>query len=254
MRVIVLAVALIWTAATAAAQEVAAGISRDTIEITSNFTGTDIVVFGAIEKAVGEDAAATSVRDIVVVIRSDKPFAMTVRKKERIGPIWANRMTRQYAGVPGFYFVASTKPLPKIAADGVLEEFELGLGHVAIGPAPGAIGGPREFREAIIRAKQRAELYSEHPGGVIFLSDTLFRTTAALPANVPAGNLKILVYAFSGGQVISSNSMTLFIDKTGIERRLSNFAFEQPWLYGIAAVFLSAFAGFLSSLAFRERD
>lgn len=254
MRALVVLAALIWAAGTAGAQDLAAGISRDTIEITSNFTGTDVVVFGAIEKGLGEDVPASPVQDVVVVIRSDKPYMMTVRKKERMGPLWVNRTTREFAGVPGFYFVASTKALSKIADEAVLEEFELGLAHVAIGPAPGTIGGPREYREAIIRAKQRAALYSENPGGVIFLSDTLFRTTAALPANVPAGNLKVVVYAFSGGQVVSSNSMTLFIGKTGIERQLSSFAFGEPWLYGIAAVFLSAFAGFLASVAFRERD
>jgi hypothetical protein len=47
--------------------------------------------------------------------------------------------------------------------------------------------------------------------------------------------------------------MTLFIDKTGIERRLSDFARYEPTLYGIVAVLLSALAGFLASLAFRQR-
>jgi hypothetical protein len=41
--------------------------------------------------------------------------------------------------------------------------------------------------------------------------------------------------------------MTLYIDKTGIERRLSDLAHYEPWLYGLAAVFLSAFAGFVAA-------
>jgi hypothetical protein len=47
--------------------------------------------------------------------------------------------------------------------------------------------------------------------------------------------------------------MPLFIDKTGIERRLSDFARYEPALYGVVAVFLSALAGFLASLVFRQR-
>ena len=237
----------------ARADDLAAGISRDSIEITSSFTGTDVVVFGAIENDSGESLPANEPRDVVVVIRSDKPYTATVRRKERVGPIWVNNEMQTFAGVPGFYFMASTRPLAAIAKSDVLDQLELGLGHLALGPAPGTIGGPKNFREAIIRNKVRDEVYSEHEGGVSFLSGSLFRTTVALPANVPAGNLKVLVYVFSQGQVSSSNSMTLFIDKTGVERRLSDFAHLQPVIYGFAAVFLSALAGFLASLAFRER-
>ena len=237
----------------ARAEDLAAGISRDKIEINSNFTGTDVVVFGAIENELGEALPATEMRDVVVVIRSDRPYTVTVRKKERVGPIYVNRDMRRFADVPGFYFLSSTRPLKDIAAREVLDQFELGLDHIALGPAPGSIGGPRDFRQAIVRTKQRQELYSQHEGGVSFLSGSLFRTTVALPPNVPAGNLKVLVYVFSRGEVTSSNSLTLFVDKTGIERRLSELSRHQPALYGLAAVLLSALAGFLAYLAFRER-
>lgn len=239
---------------TACAEDLAAGISRDKIEITSNFTGADVVVFGAIENESGEALAATETRDVVVVIRSDKPYIVTVRKKEQAGPIWVNRDTERFAGVPGFYFLAATRPLKDIAGAEVLEQFELGLDRIALGPAPGSIGGSRAFRDALLRRKAQQDLYSQHEGGVSFLSGSLFRTTVALPPNVPAGNLKVLVYAFSNRQLTSSSSMTLFIDKTGIERRLSEFARYQPALYGLVAVIFSALAGFLASLAFRERN
>ena len=250
--VLCLALASVLVAA-AQAEELAAGISRDTIEITSSFTGADVVTFGAIEPEPGEALTPGRARDVAVVIRSVEPAEAIVRKKERVGPIWVNRDMREFAGVPSFYFVASTRPLKDMARADVVEQFEIGLDHIQFG-APGSIGAPKAYREAVVRAMKRANLYSEHPGGVSFLSQTLFRTTAALPANVPAGNLKVVVYLFANGQVVSSNSLTLFIDKTGIERRLSNFAFQLPWLYGIAAVALSIMAGFLSSLAFRERD
>jgi uncharacterized protein (TIGR02186 family) len=255
MRRILVALGLVamFVAGSARAEDLAAGISRDKIEITSNFTGTDIVVFGAIETDEGTALPATEVRDVVVVIRSDKPYIVTVRKKDRVGPIFMNREERRFAGVPGFYFLSSTRPLREIAADDVLDQFELGLDRIVLGPAPGAVGGPRAFREAILRTKIRQDVYAQHEGAVSFLSGSLFRTTVALPPNVPAGNLKVIVYAFSQGQVTSSSSMTLFIDKSGIERRLSEFARYEPTLYGIVAVLLSGLAGFLASLVFRQR-
>ena len=237
----------------AQAEDLAAGISRDKIEITSNFTGADVVVFGAIETEEGEMLPATEQRDIVVIVRSEKPYIVTVRKKERLGPIWMNRDSRSFADVPGFYFLASTRPLSDIASDEVRQQFELGLDHIALGPAPGSIGGPRVFREALLRAKATQGLYSQNEGAVSFLSGSLFRTTVALPPNVPAGNLKVIVYSFADRQVTSSSTITLFIDKGGIERRLSEFAHYEPFFYGVLAVLLSGLAGFLASLPFRQR-
>ena len=144
----------------ARAEDLAAGISRDKIEITSSFTGTDVVVFGAIETDEGTALPATEVRDVVVVIRSDKPYFVTVRKKERVGPIWMNREERSFAGVPGFYFLSSTRPLREIAAADVLDQFELGLDRIALGPAPGSVGGPRAFLEAFFRTKIRQVVYA----------------------------------------------------------------------------------------------
>jgi uncharacterized protein (TIGR02186 family) len=242
----------IWFAGAARAEDLAAGISRDKIEITSNFTGTEVVVFGTIEDDLGRSLPATEMRDVVVVIRSEKPYVVTVRKKERVGPIWVNRDMRQFAGVPGFYFLSSTRPLKDIARANVLEQFELGLERIALGPAPGSIGGPKAFREAIVRQKKESRLYSQYEGGVSFLSGSLFRSTVALPPNVPAGNLKVQVFVFARGEVTSTNTMTLYIDKSGIERELSEFAVNEPALYGLAAVVLAALAGFAAYFAFRE--
>jgi hypothetical protein len=47
--------------------------------------------------------------------------------------------------------------------------------------------------------------------------------------------------------------MTLFIDKSGIERQLTEFAQMAPIAYGLAVVFISVLAGFLASVAFRDR-
>lgn len=254
MRRVLIALVVLATAQAAAAQDVPSGISRDTVDITSSFTGTDVVTFGAIESVPGEPIAPSSARDIVVVVRSADVTEASVRKKERVGPIWVNREVRRFSGVPGFYFVASTRPLKDIASSDLLDEHGIGLDHIPIGPAPSTVGGPKEFRDAIVRAKRRENLYSENPGGVTLMTPTLFRTTTALPANIPAGNLKVSVYLFANGQIVNSSGNVLYIEKTGIERRLSVLALKWPWVYGVAAVALSVLAGFLSSLAFRERD
>jgi hypothetical protein len=48
--------------------------------------------------------------------------------------------------------------------------------------------------------------------------------------------------------------MTLFIDKTGIERQLSEFAQYWPALYGLVAVLFSMTAGLAAFFAFSTRN
>src|SRR5206468_1870341 len=101
---IVLAVAFL--CGQARAQELVSGLSTDLIQITSNFNGTDIVLFGAIEI---DQSAIAKDQDLVIVIRGP-PVDMTVRRKERVFGLWINRRQVQLSGMPGYYFLASTRP------------------------------------------------------------------------------------------------------------------------------------------------
>ena len=52
--------------------------------------------------------------------------------------------------------------------------------------------------------------------------------------------------------VRSAQSTPLFIDQTGLERRLYNFAHNQGFDYGLATVLMAIAMGWLSSLLFRR--
>ncbi|MBN9592219.1 MAG: TIGR02186 family protein, partial [Alphaproteobacteria bacterium] len=93
-------------------EDLVSGLSQDVIQITSNYTGTDIVVFGAIEN---RSVLAPNPADIVVLVRGPD-VDMTVRKKERVAGIWLNNHGVVMEGVPAFYFLASTRPLNEIAS------------------------------------------------------------------------------------------------------------------------------------------
>jgi uncharacterized protein (TIGR02186 family) len=237
----------------ARAEELAAGLSKDDIKISSSFTGTDLVLFGAIEGEGGASIATVQDHDIVVVVRGPGTV-VTVRRKERLGPIWINRDQRRFVGVPGFYFVASTKPLNEIGDAATLDRYHLGLSHLDFNPPAGSVMPPLEYRGAIVRAKSKSELYSEHSGGVQFISGSLFRTTIALPSNLPSGTYDVNVYLFRRHEIVTAFSTPLRIGKTGVERLLFKFANDLPWVYGLVAVLLAAFAGWASAVVFRQRQ
>jgi uncharacterized protein (TIGR02186 family) len=252
MRILATLVVALLFAPPARSEELAAGLSKDDIKISSSFTGTDLVLFGAIES---EGAAIGTVndRDVVVVVRGPNT-GVIVRRKERLGPIWINRDQRNFVGVPGFYFVASTRPLKDIGDAATLDRYHLGLAHLDFNPPRGTVMPPADYREAVLRAKSRGELYSEHAGGVQFLSGSLFRTTIALPSNLPSGTYDVNVYLFRKREIVNAFSTPLRIGKSGLERWLFKFATDYPWAYGLVAVALATLAGWVSALIFRQRQ
>jgi uncharacterized protein (TIGR02186 family) len=229
----------------ASAEDLVSGISQDTIQITSNYTGTDIVVFGAIERAQGAQG-----RGIIVVVRGpDEP--MTVRRRDRVAGVWVNRDAAQFEGLPAYYYLASTEPVTRIAPAETLRRYGIGLQSLT----PSAIGShhdPEPFRQAAIRYHQRSGLYAENPGSIDFLSETLFRTRVPVPAGVTRGQYNVEVYLFRGGEVVSAQSTPLFVDATGLERRLFNMAHNAPFFYGLACVFMAMLLGWISSVLFRR--
>jgi uncharacterized protein (TIGR02186 family) len=243
--------AILFAALPASAADLVSGLSTDLIQITSNFTGADIVLFGAIEPV--EDLGPSGDQDLVVVIRGPA-LDMTVRRKERILGVWVNREQIAFTGLPGYYFLASTRPLDDIASVPTQERFRLGTANLQYVTGPGI--DPIEadaFRAAAIRDRKRERLYWESPTGIEFLSRTLFRARVPVPASVPPGLYNAEVYLFQGGTVVSAQSTPLFIDKTGFERRLYDFAYQRSLAYGITAVLMAVVLGWIASLAFRQR-
>ena len=248
MRILLVMMGLMLLACRGAhAEELAAGISRDKIEINSRFTGTEVAIFGSVEPAIGEVVQGNRSRDIIIVVRSDRSSRALVRRKEPVGPLWVNRDVLSFAEVPEFYLLA------EIAEPSVLQQFQLGVAQLDTGPSFGVALDAAAFRQAFLQARVADQLYSQHEGAVTFMSPTLFRTTLALPPNVPSGNLRVTVYAFRNGQITSSSSMTLFIDKTGIERALSDFSQREPLLYGLSALVVAVMAGLLAAAVFQNR-
>lgn len=246
MKRLVLAAALLFSFP-ARAEDLVSGISQDIIQITSNYTGTDIVVFGAIERAQNAQGRA-----IVVVVRGpDQP--LTMRRRDRIAGVWVNSDAARFEGLPAYYYLASTQPINQIAPPQALARYGVGIPYLS----PSKIGShhdPRPFLDAAKRHLQRAGLYTESPGSIDFLSETLFRTRVPVPAGVTRGQYNVEVYLFRDGEVVSAQSTPLFVDATGLERRLFNMAHNSAFTYGLACVLMSMLLGWISYVLFRRPE
>ncbi len=218
------------------------GLTTNRIQITSRFTGEKLVLFGAIPAG----------GDIVVVVRGEGQ-EIIVRRKERHLGIWVNGPSARFEDVPGFYAVASTRPLENIASRRTLKRMGALIDDLEFSTL--ALGDKAErdaFRKAVIRIKMRKGLYRRQPGTIRFLGSALFRTEIAFPANVPIGNYTVEAFHLTGGRIANATTMPIFIKKTGIERGIYDIANRFPLLYGILAVTIAAAAGWGAGVYFRR--
>lgn len=80
----------------------------------------------------------------------------------------------------------------------------------------------------------------------------MFRTTVALPANIPVGTYKVKSFLMQQGTLLSRTEATLHVAKTGFEQVTYNLAQKMPVAYGLLAVFLAIFTGWLASVIFKK--
>jgi len=239
-------VILLFAAPASAEENLTSGLSQDSVEITSNYAGTDIVVFGAVE-----NPSDNAIGDVVVIVRGPDTH-MTVRRKDRIAGIWIND-ARARLVLPSYYFVSATRPLSDIAPRETLNRYEIGLANLHA-DTEASDGDPAPYVAALIRTQTRAGLYRENASGVEMLSRTLFRVRVPVSAAVAPGSYNVEVYLFRDGAVASAQSWPLFIDQTGFERRLFEFAHGWPLFYGVSTVLMAILLGWGSTFFFRRRS
>lgn len=239
-----LALILLLPAGRAAAQELVADLSSHLVAITAGFTGTEVLLFGAIE---GEG-------DVVVVVTGPTQEVI-VRRKDKLLGIWLNARSVGFTGVPSFYATASSRPLGEIANEAVRARLEIGTGNLRLPLSGGQSVTPADeadFRAALIRRKQARGLYPATVGQVGFVGRTLFRTRLFLPSNVPTGNYTVTVYLIREQEVVSAQTTPLLVSKAGFGADVYEFAHNQSAAYGAIAVIIAVMAGWLASLIFRK--
>jgi uncharacterized protein (TIGR02186 family) len=240
---------------------VSAALTDTRVEVTSGFRGARIVLYGA----VFDPAARPS--DVVVIVRGPEQ-PIRIARKTRIAGLWLNSRPVVFRGAPGFYMTASTRPLDEVAGFGALRRMGAGVDHLAIN-APfeqrvetrygvrdmvvSRLGADYlDWRRAVVRLKERADLYAADDRGVRFVDRGLFRAEIKLPVDAPIGAYQAEIVLFQAGEPVSKKTLALSVEKAGLERRLYLFAHQRPWTYGLASVLIALCAGWAASAVFRR--
>lgn len=233
----------------ARAEEVVAGLSQARVSITTDFSGSEILVFGAVkrEAPIPDDAP---LHVIITVTGPDHP--VTVRKKDRKFGIWVNTQAAAITAAPSFYAVATTGPLKDILTEteDVRHKISIERSIRAVG-VPTSVDEPEAFIAALIRIRSQSKLYQIREDSVRLDENTLFRTGIALPANLTEGDYIARIFLTRGGQVIDRYDTVIGVRKVGLERFLFNLAHDLPLVYGLMSLAIAILSGWGASAIFR---
>jgi uncharacterized protein (TIGR02186 family) len=240
---------------------VSAALTDTNIEVTSDFRGARIVLYGAIFDP------QRAPHDVVVVVRGPEEPVNIVRKM-RIAGLWLNTPPEVFRGAPGYYMAASNRPLAEVTGFANRRRLRLGVDNIPLEQeaqrtetrygVPGVVVSPLEedyfeFRQAVVRLKQREGLYAADSDAVRFVDNGLFRADIALPAAAPTGRYEADIHLFREGRPVAVRTRTLTVEKVGLERLLYVLAHERPWTYGVVSSLFALAAGWTASAVFRRR-
>lgn len=223
-------------------------VSQHEIQVRQGFTGTELLLFGAILEPDGSRAGRDF--DIVVVLKGPTQ-AIRLREKQKILGVWVNAESTAFRSAPSFFAVSSSKPVDAIVDERTAAIYELGLDFLQLSPS-GSIDPEEQqrFTAGLVGLREREGLFKQDPGGVTISEQVLYQARIALPSNVQTGRYTAETFAITRGRVIASAIAEVEVKKVGFERLVADFAEQSSFLYGLLAVALSLLTGWLAGRLF----
>ncbi len=245
-KLLLLLLSLLAAPARAPAQEspLVADISDREIEVSTGFTGADLLVFGATDAPIGPGGD-----EILVVVRGPTRPVVVRRKVRALGVMWVNGPAARFSGVPGFYAIAGTRPAWQILPEA--ERQNNGLGLDALPLVSTGARNP-QFRAALLDLERESGRWLEDAARVEIGANRLFNVRVPLPAAVPTGEYRVEVLLVRSRRIHARQEMEFRVDRVGVADRIATVAQAQPLVYGVVCVLLAAFAGWFGSVLFRR--
>lgn len=221
----------------------AAELSLRRIEVTTAFTGGEILVFGATERLIGAQG------DALVVLATGPMTSMVVRQKVQLLGLWVNGPSARFNRVPTYWALAASAPVTELLDS--VERTDLRLGLDLLPLVQLGARGP-QFRSALAELKQDAGLWVDQVRPVEVSGGRLFHVRLPLPATVATGTYQVQVMLVRDRRVVARQELRLDVVRSGTAAWIADVAREQPVLYGLACIMLAGIAGWLGSVLFRR--
>ena len=152
MRIVAALTCVLSLSGTAVAQdELVTELAQHHVDITAQFTGEKVLIFGAVSHP----------GDIVIKVSS--PIEKeAISHKAKYGPFWLTSGKFTVDGAPGLLFLLSTRPIGELLSPAERERYGLSLKSSLSGAQPvGVSADVPDWRSSFLRLKQKADHYLE---------------------------------------------------------------------------------------------
>lgn len=230
-------------------ERVIAGLSQTQVSITTGFSGSEIFIYGAVQR----NAPVPKAWPLDIIVAVTGPLEpVTVRKKEHRFGIWINGPGVKVDAAPSFYALSTTGPFEEVISYTDALRYKIGLQNLVR-----YIGKPSDtvykagFPQALVRLRHEAGTYFEQIGGVKVSDETLFETRIRLPANLVEGDYEARILLLREKKVLDEFDSSIEVRRVGLERWIYNMAEHQSATYGLLSILIALGAGWLASTFFR---
>ena len=220
------------------ASPIISGISTNEINIDTNFQGAKILLFGA----KGDSG------NIVIAVRGPKKNFL-ITKKERFLGVWHNGERAKIKDSYSYYSLFSTFSDTSASAD-LLNFLEIGKSNLKFNVSKEIAANKQgEFQSQLIEKLEKDKLYSV-AAKIDFLDETLFKVILNFPKNIARGIYMVEIYLINEDNLMSFQSIPIYINQVGLSARILDFAYQESFLYGLITVLLALVVGWLANYLF----
>lgn len=223
------------------ARSIISGISTNEIDIDTKFNGTEILLFGAKGEA----------GNIVVAVRGPKKNFL-VTKKERLLGIWYNGERVKFKDSLSYYSLFSTFSDDR-TTNQLLSELELGTGNLKFIRSDNfklTEEEKNDFQLQLVNKLEKGNLYTSGANKIEFLDESLFKVILKFPKNIARGVYTVEIYLVNEDDLVSFQSIPIYVNQVGISATISDQSYQQPVLYGLLSVIMALVIGWLANYLF----
>ena len=140
-------------------------IEDKVVEITSNFNGSELFIFGSREM---NDNITEGIKSGIIIEVIATAKTRKFRKNERNFGIWVNDDEKVLEGVPDFYYINSSDNIEELLSENEINNNDIGIiNHLA----KNNNDVNSDFINALIRIKKKKNLYQFKEGELEFKND-----------------------------------------------------------------------------------
>jgi len=217
-------------------------LSEKEIQIQTDFTGKEIIIFGIFQPD----------EDTILAI-SGPETDTSVLKKERIGGFWFNTKRVIYKNIPSLFFISSSSPIQNILSRETIIKEKLSFEELFTNSVTSRNFLGKDLNawdKNLIKIKSEQGLYKEYKFSNI--DNKLFQSRVFFPSNSIPGKYSITVYQIKNKVIMSKKNRVINIKKAGIGEKIYKFAHQESAAYGLFSILFAVLSGLLAATIFRR--